>query len=175
MSYEDAIAGARSSGSELPEFGALAQRVADKRVEVQGTDQAERLKARRWLYIAAAAFLFIPADLLLRSWALEYQPTVEGVTAAGHGVLANAVLAALSYLGPVALALAFAALTRRIISLPLTLASAAAWLLIFAAVDWLPNSAAIAQHAARRWLPSRHPERLAGTGGQEGQAGIEAE
>ena len=31
-----------------------------------------------------------------------------------------------------------------------------AWLLLFAAADWLPNSDAIAAHAARRWLPSEN-------------------
>lgn len=82
--------------------------------------------------------------------------SVEGLGAAPRSALANAVLAALSYVIPVVLGLATAALTRRHLRLPLTAVAAGSWLLIFMTVDWLPNSGAVAHHAARRWLPSEN-------------------
>ena len=47
-------------------------------------------------------------------------------------------------------------LIGRYLAFPVSVSLAGAWLLVFVAVDWLPNSGAIAAHAARRWLPSEN-------------------
>ena len=50
--------------------------------------------------------------------------------------------------------MALSALARHQMGLPVALATGMACLLAFTLFDWMPNSSAIADYAARRWLLS---------------------
>ena len=82
MSYEDAIAMARSARPVPTDFSGLESRLHERREARVGEDARLRIAARRWLVLAAAAFALLPADVILRDWAMGYQLAVQGVAVA---------------------------------------------------------------------------------------------
>ena len=88
---------------------------------------------------------------------LLLQPgAVEGLLAQAKSDALNAVLAALSFLVPAALALALGSLLRGRIGLPVAVAGGTALVLASTALAATPNGAAITAYAALRWLPGEN-------------------
>jgi len=82
MSFQDAIAMARSARPVPTGFSGLESRLHERREARVGEDARLRIAARRWLVLAAAAFALLPADVILRDWAMGYQLAVQGVAVA---------------------------------------------------------------------------------------------
>jgi hypothetical protein len=78
--------------------------------------------------------------------------SIETVGARAFGAIANAVLAALSYLAPAALLFACACAARRHLALPVSLAVGLALLIIGTLLELTPNTRALSAWAADRWL-----------------------
>ncbi|MCA9685510.1 MAG: pentapeptide repeat-containing protein [Myxococcales bacterium] len=82
MSYEDALHAARSATVEVPAFAGLDATLSSRREARIGNDARVRRNARRWLWLAAAAFIFIPADALLHGWLTGAEAQVRGIAVA---------------------------------------------------------------------------------------------
>lgn len=78
--------------------------------------------------------------------------SIEAFAPGARSLLANAILAAITYLVPAALMLACACAVRAHLALPVSLALGAALLLIGTLFDLTPNAAAVTAFAADRWL-----------------------
>lgn len=82
MSYEDAITQAKSQPLTTPDFSGLEARIGERRDARVGADKTARINARRWLCVAFMAFVILPADIFLQAWAMESEPSVQGVAIA---------------------------------------------------------------------------------------------